>query len=74
MKSRPLAYREKLGWLTTFQEDIPRWRACQAVVSASITFVNKQGLFRGAADRLAARTKVTANVAMTAEEQSANNL
>lgn len=48
---------EKLGWLTTFQEDIPRWRACQAVVSASITFVNKQGLFRGAADRLAAELK-----------------
>ncbi len=45
---------DKLGWLTTYQEDIPRWRACQAVVSASITFVNKQGLFRGAADRLAA--------------------
>jgi hypothetical protein len=45
---------DKLGWLTTFQEDIPRWMACQAVVSASITFVNEQGLFRGAADRLGA--------------------
>ena len=45
---------EKLGWLRMFREDIPRWSACQAVVSASVTFVNQQGLSRGAADRLAA--------------------
>ena len=44
---------EKLGWVRTFQEDIPRWNACQAVVSASVTFINEQGLFRGTADRLA---------------------
>lgn len=44
---------EKLGWVRTFRDDIPRWNACQAVVSASITFINEQGLFRGAADQLA---------------------
>lgn len=44
---------EKLGWLETFREDIARWNACQAVVSAAITFINEQGLFRGAATRLA---------------------
>ena len=44
---------DKLGWVRTFQEDIPRWNACQAVVSASLTFINEQGLFRGAADQLA---------------------
>ena len=48
---------EKLGWLRDFREDISRWSACQAVVSASVTFVNKQGLFRGAADQLAAELK-----------------
>ena len=45
---------KKLGWMRTFGEDITRWRACQGVVSASVTFVNKQGLSRGTADRLAA--------------------
>jgi hypothetical protein len=44
---------EKLGWVRTFREDIPRWNACQAVVSSSVTFINEQGLFRGAADQLA---------------------
>ncbi len=44
---------EKPGWVRTFQEDTPRWNACQAVVSASVTFINEQGLFRGAADQLA---------------------
>lgn len=46
---------EKLGWLRTFREDISRWNSCQAVVSASVTFINEQGLFRGAANRLAAK-------------------
>ena len=45
---------EKLGWLRTFREDIRCWGACQDVVSASVTFVNEQGLSRGTADRLAA--------------------
>jgi hypothetical protein len=46
---------EKLGWLRTFQTDVACWSACQAIVSASITFINEQGLFRGAANRLATR-------------------
>jgi hypothetical protein len=46
---------EKLGWLRTFREDVPCWNACQAVVSTSITFVNEQGLFRGAANQLASK-------------------
>jgi hypothetical protein len=44
---------QKLGWLRKFRADIQRWSACQAVVSTSVTFINEQGLFRGAADRLA---------------------
>ena len=30
---------EKLGWVRTFREDIPRWSACQAVVSHALTFI-----------------------------------
>lgn len=45
---------EKLGWLRAYREDVARWHACQSVVSASITFVNEQGLSADAADRLAA--------------------
>lgn len=48
---------EKLSWLKEFREDISRWNACQAVVSASITFINEQGLFAGAANQLAAKLK-----------------
>jgi hypothetical protein len=42
---------EKLGWLRLFANDIARWVACQRVVSTGLTFVNQQGLSRGAADR-----------------------
>ena len=44
---------EKLGWLNDFRGDVQSWNACQAVVSASITFINEQGVSVGAADRLA---------------------
>lgn len=46
---------EKLGWLRTFRDDISNWSECQAVVSASVTFINQQGLFRGAADQLSSQ-------------------
>ena len=45
---------EKLGWLRKYRDDIERWLACQSVVSASLTFINEQAVFRGAADTLAA--------------------
>jgi hypothetical protein len=45
---------EKLGWLRKYRDDIGRWLACQSVVSASLTFINEQAVFRGAADALAA--------------------
>ena len=47
--------KKKLGWLRTFRADVACWSACQAIVSASITFINEQGVFRGAANRLAIR-------------------
>lgn len=43
---------EKLGWLRKFRNNIRIWNACQSVVSESVTFINEQGLFKGAADKL----------------------
>jgi len=40
---------EKLGWLQRFAASIPQWQACQEVISAGLTFINQQGLFRDAA-------------------------
>ena len=48
---------DKLGWLRAFRPDLVRWSACQSVVSASVTFINEQGVFPGAADRLAAELR-----------------
>ena len=45
---------EKLGWLRKYRDDIEHWLACQSVVSVSLTFINEQAVFRGAADALAA--------------------
>ena len=39
---------EKLGWLRSFAVELAEWRKCQQVVSAGVTFINEQGLFRGA--------------------------
>ena len=39
---------EKLGWLRSFAVELAEWRECQQVVSAGVTFINEQGLFRGA--------------------------
>ncbi len=45
---------EKLGWVEAYAGDIAVWEECQNVVSASVTFVNEQGLFRGASRELQA--------------------
>lgn len=44
--------RDKLGWVEEYVDDIRVWRECQDVVSASLTFINQQHLFRGAANAL----------------------
>lgn len=41
--------REKLGWLAEFASNIRQWQACQEVISAALTFINEQGVFRGVA-------------------------
>ena len=43
---------EKLGWLRPFAGELAVWRECQEVISRGITFINEQGLFRGAARQL----------------------
>ena len=43
---------DKLGWVEQYADDIAVWQECQDVVSASLTFINEQYLFRGAADAL----------------------
>jgi len=40
---------EKLGWLRDFAASIEQWLRCQEVVSIALTFLNKQGIFRGVA-------------------------
>jgi hypothetical protein len=43
---------DKLGWVKEYANDIEVWQECQDVVSASITFINEQYLFKGAANAL----------------------
>lgn len=38
---------EKLGWLREFKTEFSKWRECQAVISTSLTFFNKQGIYPG---------------------------
>ena len=50
----PERLEDKLGWLRSFADDLAVWRECQLVINEGIKFVNKQGLFRGAAGQLRA--------------------
>jgi hypothetical protein len=40
---------EKLGWVRDFAAGIREWQACQDVISAGLTLINQQGIFRGVA-------------------------
>ncbi len=42
----------KLGWVEEYADEIAVWQECQKVVSASVTFINEQGLFKGASSEL----------------------
>lgn len=44
---------EKLGWLREFRAALWEWTEWQELVDAAVEFVNRQGLYRGAADDLA---------------------
>jgi len=45
---------EKLGWVEEYADEIAVWQECQDVISASVTFINEQGLFKGASGELRA--------------------
>jgi len=44
--------RAKLGWVEEYASEIAVWQECQDLVSASLTFINEQGLFKGASSEL----------------------
>jgi len=45
---------DKLGWVAEYADDIAVWQECQDVVSVSVTFINKHGLFKGASQAMRA--------------------
>ena len=49
---RPERLREKLGWLEEFVAPVAEWSEWQQVVNTSVAFVNRQGVYRGAAKEL----------------------
>ena len=57
----PERLEEKLGWLRSFATDVATWRSCQQVIDAGLRFINEQGLFHGAAERLHAVVAVAAD-------------
>jgi hypothetical protein len=50
--ARPERLQEKLGWLKEFAELVAEWSEWQQVVNISVEFVNRQGVYRGAAKDL----------------------
>jgi hypothetical protein len=69
---RPERLEEKLGWLRSFAVELAEWRECQQVVNAGVTFVNEQGLFRGAGAQL--RAAIGFTLAHAASQQLAQRL
>jgi hypothetical protein len=43
---------EKLGWLRDFRDDLSAWSRCQQVLQTSLRFINRHGLYEGAAAKL----------------------
>ena len=48
----PDRLQEKLGWLRGFAGDIAEWAEWQRVVNVTVEFVDRQGVYRGAAKEL----------------------
>lgn len=40
---------DKLGWVHQFRDELKAWNRCQRVMQTSLSFVNTQGIYRGAA-------------------------
>ena len=45
---------DKLGWVRGFRDELAIWNRCEEVMQASLSFVNRQGVYRGAAAKLQA--------------------
>jgi hypothetical protein len=43
---------DKLGWVRDFRDELAVWNRCQDVMQASLRFINRQGVYRGAATKL----------------------
>jgi hypothetical protein len=43
---------EKLGWVRGFRGDLAVWNRCQEVMQASLGFINRHGIYHGAAAKL----------------------
>jgi hypothetical protein len=66
---------EKLGWLRSFAAELRAWRECQQVVQTGVTFINEQGLWRGAGAQLAAAFDATLDArSQTAAQHLAQRL
>ena len=52
----PERLEEKLGWLREFEAEVAEWAEWQQVANVAVEFVNRQGIYRGAAKQL--RTEV----------------
>lgn len=68
----PERLEEKLGWVRSFAAELARWRECQQVVNQGVTFINEEGLFRGAAKQL--RTTMAASLTHAISRQLAARL
>lgn len=44
--------KDKLDWLLEYEDDLKNWQMCQSIVSATLTFTNEKGVYRGATDEL----------------------
>lgn len=43
---------DKLGWVRDFRNELAIWNRCEEVMQASLSFVNRHGVYRGAAEKL----------------------
>lgn len=48
----PQRLQEKLGWLSAYASDLAEWSEWQRLANATVDFVNRQGVYRGAAQKL----------------------
>jgi hypothetical protein len=48
----PERFQEKLGWIKGFDKPLERWNAYQQVISASLTWINENGVSRNSAKEL----------------------